>query len=73
MAAMALRSIADLAGAVATGGLRTNQRSVRSSAKDPDVITVSRIVCATDAGRQGELIFRYIYEATESKKPVSRL
>ena len=34
---------------------------------------VARIVCATDAGREGELIFRYIYEATESKKPVSRL
>jgi len=34
---------------------------------------VSWIVCATDAGREGELIFRYIYEATESKKPVSRL
>ena len=34
---------------------------------------VSRIVCATDAGREGELIFRYIYEATESKKPFSRL
>jgi DNA topoisomerase-3 len=34
---------------------------------------VSRIVCATDAGREGELIFRYIYEAIESKKPVSRL
>jgi DNA topoisomerase-3 len=34
---------------------------------------VSRIVYATDAGREGELIFRYIYEAIESKKPVSRL
>ena len=34
---------------------------------------VSRIVCATDAGREGELIFRYIYEAAKSKKPVSRL
>jgi len=34
---------------------------------------VSRIVCATDAGREGELIFRYIYEAAQSKKPVSRL
>ena len=34
---------------------------------------MSRIVCATDAGREGELIFRYIYEATGSKKPVSRL
>src|SRR3984893_8991321 len=34
---------------------------------------VSRIVCATDAGREGELIFRYIYEAAQSNKPVSRL
>ena len=34
---------------------------------------VSWIVCATDAGREGELIFRYIYEATGCKKPVSRL
>src|ERR1017187_4311522 len=34
---------------------------------------VSQIVCATDAGREGELIFRYIYEATGCKKPFSRL
>ncbi len=34
---------------------------------------VSRIVCATDAGREGELIFRYIYEAAHCAKPVSRL
>src|SRR3984885_889717 len=34
---------------------------------------VARIVCATDAGREGELIFRYIYDAAASKKPVSRL
>ncbi len=34
---------------------------------------VSRIVCATDAGREGELIFRYIYEAIKSDKPFSRL
>jgi DNA topoisomerase-3 len=34
---------------------------------------VDRIVCATDAGREGELIFRYIYEASGSDKPVSRL
>ena len=34
---------------------------------------ISRVVCATDAGREGELIFRYIYEAAESSKPVSRL
>ena len=34
---------------------------------------VSQIVCATDAGREGELIFRYIYEAAGSTKPFSRL
>ena len=34
---------------------------------------VSRVVCATDAGREGELIFRYIYEAAHSEKPVERL
>ncbi len=34
---------------------------------------VESIVCATDAGREGELIFRYIYEAAGCSKPVSRL
>ena len=34
---------------------------------------VGRVVCATDAGREGELIFRYIYEAAGSAKPVNRL
>jgi DNA topoisomerase-3 len=34
---------------------------------------VSQIVCATDAGREGELIFRYIYEAVKSDKPFRRL
>jgi DNA topoisomerase-3 len=34
---------------------------------------ISRVVCATDAGREGELIFRYIYEAAECAKPFSRL
>lgn len=32
-----------------------------------------RIVCATDAGREGELIFRYIYEKSGCTHPVSRL
>ena len=27
-------------------------------------------MCATDAGREGELIFRYIYEAAGCRKPV---
>ena len=34
---------------------------------------VASVVCATDAGREGELIFRYIYEAAECRKPFSRL
>ena len=34
---------------------------------------VSSLVCATDAGREGELIFRYIYEAAHCDKPVRRL
>ncbi len=34
---------------------------------------VSEVVCATDAGREGELIFRYIYEAAHSDKTVRRL
>ena len=34
---------------------------------------IARVVCATDAGREGELIFRYIYEAAGCRKPVERL
>ena len=34
---------------------------------------VARIVCATDAGREGELIFRYIYTFAKCSKPVDRL
>src|SRR5580693_4580386 len=34
---------------------------------------VASVICATDAGREGELIFRYIYEAAGCAKPVSRL
>ena len=34
---------------------------------------VERVVCATDAGREGEAIFRYIYEKTGSTKPIDRL
>lgn len=34
---------------------------------------VSEIVCATDAGREGELIFRFIYNRCNCKKKVKRL
>jgi DNA topoisomerase-3 len=38
--------------------------------KRPDVDTV---ICATDAGREGELIFRLVYERCKCKKPIKRL
>ena len=34
---------------------------------------VDEIICATDAGREGELIFRYIYQHVKCRKPVRRL
>ncbi len=34
---------------------------------------VTGVICATDAGREGELIFRLIYEASGCRKPVKRL
>jgi DNA topoisomerase-3 len=34
---------------------------------------IERVIAATDAGREGELIFRYVYEAAGCTKPVSRL
>ncbi|MBI2837249.1 MAG: DNA topoisomerase 3 [Acidobacteria bacterium] len=34
---------------------------------------VDHVVCATDAGREGELIFRFIYEAAGCSRPVRRL
>lgn len=34
---------------------------------------ISEVVCATDAGREGELIFRLIYEKAGCKKAVKRL
>ncbi|MGF7185873.1 DNA topoisomerase-3 [Desulfitispora alkaliphila] len=34
---------------------------------------ISSLICATDAGREGELIFRYIYNLAGCKKPFQRL
>ena len=34
---------------------------------------VESVICATDAGREGELIFRLVYEQAGCRKPVSRL
>lgn len=35
--------------------------------------SVTSLICATDSGREGELIFRYIYELAGCKKPFKRL
>jgi len=43
---------------------------VRKVLNAPDVESV---ICATDAGREGELIFRFIYEAAGCRRPVQRL
>ena len=34
---------------------------------------VDSVICATDAGREGELIFRLVYEYAECNKPMERL
>ncbi len=34
---------------------------------------IDSLICATDSGREGELIFRYIYEITKCKKHFERL
>ena len=34
---------------------------------------IDSLICATDSGREGELIFRYIYDITKCKKPFARL
>lgn len=34
---------------------------------------VDELVCATDAGREGECIFRYVYNLVKCKKPFKRL
>ena len=43
---------------------------VRRVINAPDVESV---ICATDDGREGELIFRLIYEAASCRRPVQRL
>ncbi len=43
---------------------------VKQLLADPEV---ESLVCATDAGREGELIFRYIYQLAECRKPFQRL
>jgi len=56
--------------------LKTNPRTakqfkiVKLLVNRPDI---EQIICATDAGREGELIFRYIYRLAGCQKPFLRL
>ena len=43
---------------------------LRSLMEHPDV---TGLVCATDAGREGELIFRFVYQMAGCEKPFKRL
>ena len=45
-------------------------RIIKNLLADPSVTSV---ICATDAGREGELIFRYIYNLARCNKPIQRL
>ena len=49
---------------------RSQFEIVRKVINAPDVESV---ICATDAGREGELIFRLIYQAAACRRPVQRL
>ena len=44
--------------------------TLRSLMERPDV---TGLVCATDAGREGELIFRFVYQMAGCEKPFERL
>ena len=72
---MANRGPADPSGTVAADRSGAHQEPVRDRAKTPQRAGHrSRSSCADrDAGREGELIFRYVYEAARCKKPVKRL
>ena len=52
------------------GSSRDQYSRVKKLINDPET---ESLICATDAGREGELIFRYIYEKAGCKKPFSRL
>lgn len=49
---------------------RPQFKIIKTLMNDPET---TDIICATDSGREGELIFRYIYEMTGCHKSVRRL
>ena len=56
--------------------LRTDKKTAAQFRIVRDLINAAdteRVICATDAGREGELIFRLIFEHARCRKPVERL
>ena len=53
--------------------IKSSQARFESLAKKIRNRTVTDIINACDAGREGELIFRYIIQAAGTKKPIRRL
>ena len=53
--------------------IKSSQARFESLAKKIRSRTVTDIINACDAGREGELIFRYIIQAAGTKKPIRRL
>jgi DNA topoisomerase-3 len=51
-------------------GVKDHWKDLKQALTDKNISTV---VNACDAGREGELIFRYVYEATKCKAPIQRL
>jgi DNA topoisomerase-3 len=51
-------------------GVKKQFKTIKELMKNKEV---NEIICATDAGREGELIFRFIYEEAKCKKPIKRL
>ncbi|MFC1752533.1 DNA topoisomerase 3 [Thermoproteota archaeon] len=51
-------------------GIKKQFKIIKSLLQKKDV---DEAICATDAGREGELIFRFIYEMAGCKKPIQRL
>jgi len=61
------------AAGVALGGYDQTKDQFETVRKIITSPKVARVVCATDAGREGELIFRYNLRGGQSHKPVQRL
>lgn len=55
---------------IVSTGTKAQYKVLESLIKSKEV---TELICATDAGREGELIFRLVYEKTGSKKPFKRL